>query len=138
MFFLPKYDWENCFGGFSSLDQNSNLNLTPAIWSINNYNYPGTTCIITIICQFFFETSKKKFIHQIAGVRLRLEFWSKLEKPPKQFSQSYFGKKNKVETLFSGQNLEIPWVFLAFLLIFLRLSPGKSGSHSVPHGTHTK
>ena len=100
------------------MDQNSNLNLTPAIWSINNYNYPGTTCIITIICQFFFETSKKKFIHQIAGVRLRLEFWSKLEKPPKQFSQSYFGKKNKVETLFSGQNLEIPWFFLAFLLIF--------------------
>ena len=31
-FFLLKYDWENCFGGFSSLYQNSNLNLTPAVW----------------------------------------------------------------------------------------------------------
>ena len=54
-------------------------------------------------------------IDQIAGVKLRLEFWSKLEKPPKQFSQSYFGKKNKVETLFSGQNMENP-CFFAFLL----------------------
>ena len=35
LFFMPKYDWENCFGGFSSLDQNSNLNLTPAIWCMN-------------------------------------------------------------------------------------------------------
>ena len=31
-FFLLKYDWENCFGDFSSLYQNSNLNLTPAVW----------------------------------------------------------------------------------------------------------
>ena len=30
--FLPKYDWEYCFEGFSSLYQNSNLNLTPAVW----------------------------------------------------------------------------------------------------------
>ena len=40
-----------------------------------------------------------------------LELWSKLEKPPKQFSQSYFDKKNKVETLFSGQDLENPCFF---------------------------
>ena len=40
LFLLPKYDWENCFGGISSLDQNSNLNLTPAIWCMNFFFAP--------------------------------------------------------------------------------------------------
>ena len=79
---------------------------------INNHHYPGTTFVITIFLSIFFGNGWKwKFIHQLVGVKLRLEFWSKLEKPPKQFSQSYFGKKNKVETLFSGQNVEIPCFF---------------------------
>ena len=75
---------------------------------INNHHYPGTTFVITIFLSIFFGNGWKwKFIHQLVGVKLRLEFWSKLEKPLKQFSQSYFGKKNEVETLFSGQNVEI-------------------------------
>ena len=48
---------------------------------------------------------KKNSPHQTAGVRLRLEFWYNDEKPPKQYSQSYFGKKHITQVMFSGQNV---------------------------------
>ena len=54
---------------------------------------------------------KKNLPHQTAGVRLRLEFWYNDEKPPKQFSQSYFSKKNHHQVMFSGQNVRFSCFF---------------------------
>ena len=42
------------------------------------------------------KRQKKNLPHQTAGVRLRLEFWYNDEKPSKQYSQSYFGKKTSL------------------------------------------
>ena len=88
------------------MEENENIELkNPFIYKrnvyiliihINNYHYPGTTCVITIFCQFFFGNGQKKIIHQIAGVRLRLEFWSKLEKPLKQFPNHILARKTKL------------------------------------------
>ena len=56
---------------------------------------------------------KKNSPHQTAGVRLRLEFWYNDEKPPKQFSQSYFSKKNHHQVMFSGQNVRFSCFFFS-------------------------
>ena len=65
-YFLPKYAWENCSWAFSCLDQNSNLNLSPAGW-------PG---------KFFFSPFPRKWLETISRNDLK---WCIMAFPEKTF-----------------------------------------------------